>query len=114
MAAPMRCSVTCPPRRVPAAHPLRAIRMLGDDMPRDMFPLGRLLRTQLLQAFLLGSLRAPADGATGLHPAVLLVCPLGHGRIDSKRRPCSARIAIASELRTRPELLRRVLTLWPG
>ena len=87
-------------QRVPAEHPLRAIRALVDDVLRAMsrefdgvyarvgrpsIPPERLLRAQLLQNLLLDPERAPADGAAGLQPAVPLVRRHGHGAIAEER-----------------------------
>src|SRR5207253_4785862 len=83
-------------KRVPADHPLRAIRSVVDEVLRDMscefdglyatigrpsIPPERLLRDQLLQ-ILFHSERAPADGAAGLQPAVSLVRGPRDGRAD--------------------------------
>ena len=73
-------------QRVPADHPLRAIRALVDDVLCDMsrefdrlyarvgrpsIPPERLLRAQLLQIFYSISQRAPVDGTVAAETGVM-------------------------------------------
>ena len=88
-------SYLSPEQRVPADHPLRAIRDFADrilDELSDTFDkmyseVGRrsiapekLLRALLLQVLIFGAQRAAADGGVELQPAVPLVRGLEHGR----------------------------------
>jgi hypothetical protein len=75
--------------RVRADHPLRAIREIANaalaalsrdfaalysGMGRPSIAPEKLLRAMLLQALLLGSFRAPVDGADRVRPLVPVVC----------------------------------------
>src|SRR5437762_5181246 len=87
-------SYISPNKRVPQEHPLRRIRSIVDRVLDQLSPrfnklyarAGRpsiapekLLRALLLQLPVLSAKRAAADGATGLQPAVPLVCGAEHG-----------------------------------
>jgi hypothetical protein len=87
-------SYLSPEQRVPADHPLRAIRAMTVKALRRLSPrfasiyatTGRpsippehLLRALLLQV-LYSVQRTDADGAAGIQPAVSLVRRSGHGR----------------------------------
>src|SRR5271168_3587051 len=81
--------------RVPADHPLRAVRRSVDEVLREMtrefdrvytktgrpsIAPERLLRALLLQVFYSIRKRTAADGATGLQPVVPVVRGARHGR----------------------------------
>ena len=99
------CSATCGlEERVPADHPLRAIRALADEALAALNgrlrgavlgdgpaldPAGDAAAGDAVAGVLLGALRADADGADRLQPAVPLVRRAADGRARSGIRRCS-------------------------
>jgi transposase len=88
-------SYISPEKRVPADHPLRAIRKMADEILKEMSPqfaklyseVGRpsiaperLFRSLLLQIFYSVRSERMFDRATPVQPAVSVVCGDGDGR----------------------------------
>src|SRR5881409_3954194 len=86
-------SYISPNKRVPQEHPLRRIRSIVDRVLDQLSPRFQALRTRrsavdrsreaaaglVAAVAVLSAKRAAADGATGLQPAVPLVCGAEHG-----------------------------------
>ena len=87
-------SYLSPEQRVPADHPLRAIRKMSDHILGRLSPKftrmcsktwrpsiapEQLLCTLLLQVLYTVRSERDVNGATGVQPAVPVVCRLGHG-----------------------------------
>ena len=87
-------SYISPEQRVPRDHPIRPIRKMVDEIlvelsprlnklyskvGRPSIPPEKLLRALLLQTLYTHTKRATVDGATGLQPAVSVVCGAEYG-----------------------------------